>query len=172
MSNRRSALKKLNDTEPDQPRKREDGTVKALPPSRRLWEDEDEDEEMAYPRARTRRERQADPDVPLVVMGRMMKNAWRRVSQAPNQTLQAAPPNQCVNGDNDRSEWDLDANKVSSENGRMEGIESKKQKQYTLEESAKTKQVSSAKEDEGLGAIANRNSGLKFKKPVLGRSAS
>lgn len=139
------------------------GALKRVPPSSELCQDE----ETECPRANTRRARPIDPEDPLLAVGRMVKSAWRRVSQT--RMSQPTPPN---GNRHDMAEEKKDATQLPPETERSD---CERQILYTHEESAKAKQVSSDKEDEGLGAPGNapiRNSSLDFKKPVLVRSAS
>jgi hypothetical protein len=85
---------------------------KCQPPSSEVWQEN----EKAHSKARTRSERPGDLEDPFIVMGRLMRNAWRRVSSP-----QMSPGGISALGGNDGGP-DCDAPKeiISEEEPEME----------------------------------------------------
>jgi len=165
MRQRRLALENLHN---DQPREHQDqkegqgGSLKKSTPSSEIWQEE----EMSYPRPKTRSEQPTDSDVTFLAMGRLVKSAWRRVSQTHMRTPSTAQ-NGSANDGGVGLEQELD--KQSSEGEREMESDWERQRQHSHEESVKAKQMPSVEEDEVLGNAPIR---LKFKRPVLVRSVS
>jgi len=177
MRNRRSLPQNINDRgqelSGERPGDREESqgnVMKKLACSSEMWEEY----EMPYPGTSTRHERPTGPEDPFFAVGRMVKNAWRRVSQSQAQTAPSASPNGSAGDGDDKVELgsDTDApNKISSEKGRNMASEwdSEGRRRYGHGECAK---MSSVKEDCVLGSAPIHNSSIKMKKPVLVRSAT
>ncbi|KIM86320.1 hypothetical protein PILCRDRAFT_816264 [Piloderma croceum F 1598] len=139
------------------------GVLPKSPSSSEAWQDE----QTEYPRANKQRDGSTDAEDPFLAMSRMVKSAWRRVAHAQTQSQSTQP-----NGSG--HEQEQEANQSSLEKERKMGLDCEKNSLYTQEESLTAKQVPSDKE-EGVGALGKapiRSSSLKFKKPVLVRSAS
>jgi len=156
------AVENFNDTgegsQPrEQPRGREErwgGALKKLPPGSETWQD---------PRTKTHNEHTADSDVVFLAMGRLVKNAWRRVSQtrAPSST----PLNRPVESGDVKLEKELDANKIPSE------PEEELESEWEENHEKSPEQIPSV-EDEALGSLGNAPIHLETKKRVPSRSAS
>ena len=139
------------------------GTTNEVPPgSKEMWQDDE-----MYPRTRTRAEEMIDPDVPFHAIGRLVKNAWSRVSKTPTRTRLPMAPSRSVGGGHAVSGQILDvARDWSEEEMRLE------RRRARSHETVKAKQMPPIDENETLDALGNASIRLKFKKPVLVRSAS
>lgn len=135
-----------------------------------MWEDV----EMVQPRDEAQSERYTELEDPFVVMGRMVKNAWKRVRQTQihGQIPAPIPPNGSAGDNDDRPEVKADmSHQLSSE------IERKVLSECSHGENEKADHMPSVKEDCALGVLSAgsapiRNPSFKLKKPVLLRSVT
>jgi len=168
MRQRRPALENINNGGLPRERHRDleeewGGGLRKGPPGSEMWPDE----EMEYPKIKPRSEQQrSDSEVALLAMGRLVKSAWRRVSQTQMRIPPSSSPGGSVGCGLEKA---LNTpNKLSSAQERTLALDLKSRRS---DESVNEKQ-SPPTEDDTLGAAGNESIHLKFTKQVLVRSAS
>jgi len=141
------------------------GASKKLPPGSEIWQDE----EMEYPRTKARSEQTTDSDLIFLSVGRLVKSAWRRVSQTQLRTSPSTPLNGSARDGDVKLKTEPDAKTLSSSEPEY-GLEAEWEQSH--KSSPETKQMVSVEDDEALGSLGNAPIHLELKKPVLTRSVS